>query len=305
MNLTALFFSVSCSNQTPNTAFIAPIQVIATSNPPSLTVTPTFTPTFTFTPTTVPYSTPISGLNSPYALAIDSKNNVYIGDTGNNLIKQFVNGVQNTAWPSGKVKSNGLAYPTPKAIAVDSSGNLYVVGNGNGVSKYNPNGDFITLYTANMSGPLGVAVNGNPATILYVSDSGNDRIISIPLPGGASSVFEASLGFTPYGLAVDSIGNLYVAGSNDQVHIYPSTGGAGTAVSGFNTPYAVALDANNDLFVSDTKNGQIEEFLAGNYSGPIATIGLGTLANPEGIALDSSANVYAVDSVNNELFQFP
>lgn len=307
MSLTALLFGISCSNQTPNSAFIAPLQTVSSNNPPwTNTPTFTFTPTPTITPTPIPY--PVSGFNAPYALAVDSKNNIYVGDTGNNLIKQFIGGFQNTNWPSGKIKSNGLAYTSPKSIATDSSGNLYVVGNGNAISKYDIFGNYVTQYTASMSGPLGVAVSGNPATVLYVSDSGNSRIMSITLPGGASSVFEGSLSFTPFGLAVDGFGDLYVAGSDNSVHIYTSTGAAGSPVSvpGFNHPYAVAFDANNNLYVSDTQNGQIEEFAVGNYSSsPVNIIGKGSLVNPEGIALDSSANVYAVDSGNSELFQFP
>jgi sugar lactone lactonase YvrE len=305
MGLTALLFGVSCSNQAPNSAFIAPAQTVAFNNP-AWTSTPTFTftPTFTITPTPIPY--PISGFNAPYALAIDSKNNVYVGDTGNNLIKQYVNGVYNTSWPP-KTK-NGLAYTSPKAIAVDSSGNLYVVGNGNAVSMYDSSGDLPgKQYTASMSGPLGVAIN-TTATVLYVSDSGNEQIVSISIPSGLSSVFKGSLSYVPYGLAVDSSGNIYVAGGDNYVHIYTSGGAAGApaSIGIFKSPYAVALDSAKDLFVSDTQNGQIEEFAAGQYSSsPVNILGLGTLVNPEGIALDSLANVYVVDSGNSELFQFP
>jgi len=313
MGLNVLLLGISCSNQTPNTAFIAPAQTVAANNP-AWTPTPTFTftPTFTITPTPIPY--PISGFNAPYALAIDSKNNIYVGDTNNSLIKQYVNGFLNTAWPSGKAKSsNGLSYTSPKAIAVDYAGYLYVVGSGNNVvSKFDPNGNFLVQYTTTllaMNGPLGVAVNST-ATTLYVSDSGNNRIMAFSLPGGASSVFE-SLSYVPEGLAVGSNGDLYVAGSgsiSSNVYIYTLSSPATvpTIIPGFNSPYAVALDSHNDLFVSDKDNKQIEEFTVGNYFNvPASIIGLGMLVSPEGIALDSSANVYVVDSGNSELFQFP
>ncbi len=158
-----------------------------------------------------------------------------------------------------------------------------------------------------------MAVN-NTATVLYVSDSGNSRIVSLSLPaGGLNTAFNGTgilplSSIIPYGLAVDSTGRLLVAGSDGNVRVYTSAGSVAATIQGFNTPYAVALDVNNNLYVSDTGNHQIEEFgfVSGGYtSSPVNIIGLGTLVNPEGIALDSSANVYVVDSGNGELLQFP
>jgi sugar lactone lactonase YvrE len=317
MSLSALLLGVSCSNQTPNTAFIAPASTIAANNPAwTSTPTPTPTPVPTNTPTPIPYSTPLSGFSGPYGLAIDSKNNVYVGDTGHNVIDQFVNGAQNTSWPSGKVKSNGLAYTSPKAIAVDSQDNLYVIGNGNAVSRYDTFGNYIGQYTNSVSGPQGVAVvsvNSIPTT-LYVSNSTPNQIVSISLlpSGGLNAGFNTGilpLNYLPNGLAVNSAGtSIYVAGNDGNVHIYSSTGAVLATLPNFSAPYAIALDVNNNLYVSDTGNRQIEEFgfVSGNYStSPVNIIGYGTLAKPEGIALDSSANVYVVDSINSELYQFP
>jgi sugar lactone lactonase YvrE len=309
MSLIALIIGISCSSQTPNAALTAPVQTISANNP-TYTSTCTNTPTQTATPNP---QFPVSGFNGPFALAIDSKNNLYVGDTGNNLVKQYVNGFL-SSWPSGKAKSaSGLSYTSPKAIAADSLGNIYVVGNGSTVSKYDTNGNLVTTYAASLSATLsGVAVN-SAGTTLYVSDTGNSQIVSIALPaGGLNSGFGISgkltTAYVPYGLAVDTTGNLYAAGNDNNVHIYTSAGlnGSPATVPGFNQPYAVALDASNNLFVSDTSNGQIEQFNVGGLRGsPNNIIGKGTLSTPEGIALDSSANVYVVDSGSNTLYQFP
>jgi hypothetical protein len=296
LNAMALVIGVSCSNQTPNSAFIAPVKTVAGSNP---SWTPTFTFTFTVTPTpTVPY--PVS-VSAPYALAIDSNGNQYVGSTGSNLIYKYVGGILDSAWPNGKAKSSGLTFTTPKAMTTDPSGNLYVVGSGNGVSKYDSNGGFVFQYTASMSGPLGVACVG---TTLYVSDTGNSQIIKFILPGGTHSVFE-SLAYQPYGLAVDSNGNVIVADGISKVYVYPTGGGTASAtIAGFSLPYAVAVDSFNNIFVSDPGNHQVEKFAAGTYGSPVNIYGAGTLSSPEGIAVDASNNIYVVDSATNLFYQF-
>ncbi|HXL73621.1 MAG TPA: NHL repeat-containing protein, partial [bacterium] len=186
------------------------------------------------------------------------------------------------------------------------------------VSKYDPNGNFIVQYTnttvgspAGMSSPLGLAVNSG-STTLYVSDSGNQRILAMPLSSGVFSTFVSSLGYTPQGLAING-SDLYVAGAGTaptSVYNYLlSNGSAGSppvAIPGFNSAYDIAFDINNNLYVSDTYNGQVEEFTANNYAlSPSSFIGVGILSRPEGIATDSLGNVYVVDSGNGGLFQFP
>jgi tripartite motif-containing protein 71 len=302
MNAIALVIGVSCSNQTPNSAFIAPVQTVAGSNP-SFTPTPTFT--FTVTPTpTIPYPAFVS---VPYALAIDSTGRQYVGSTGSNLIYQYVGGVLNSAWPNGKTKSSGLTLTAPKAITTDPSGNLYVVGSGNAVRKYDDNGTFQVQFTPFMSNPQGLACAG---TTIYASDTGNQKIIRFIQPGTAgTTIVDTSVSpiYSPYGIASNSAGTtIFVAGSDNYVHVYTSTGTPTGPVSIgiFNAPYDVALDSNKNLFVSDTGNHQIEEFTFGNYVSPAEILGSGTLSSPEGIAVDASNNVYVVDSANNLFYQF-
>ncbi len=308
LNAVALVLAVSCSNQTPNSAFVAPVQTVAASNP-TWSATPTFT--FTPSPTATPVY-PVSGFNAPYALAIDSMGRQYVGDTGNNSIKQYISGIQ-SSWPAGKPKSTALTYTSPKALTTDSSGNIYVVGNGSAqVTRFDSNGNLAAQYNLSTSTNLqGLACYG---TNLYVSDAGNKKIVALTLPSGTSNatfnggtVSTAAYG-TPYGLAVNSAGTtVYVAASDNCIHIYTSAGvpASPASIYGFNAPYAVALDSANDLFVSDTGNKQVEEFTVGNYfNAPALIFGQGTLSTPEGVATDPSGNVYVVDSTNNQFYQF-
>jgi sugar lactone lactonase YvrE len=126
----------------------------------------------------------------------------------------------------------------------------------------------------------------------------------------------------PWGIAVDSTGNLYVADySNNRIRkITPgglvttlagsgsrgSANGTGTSAS-FNYPSAVAVDAANNVYVADTDNCLIRKInpagvvttLSGSagvtacVNGPISSA---LFAQPQGITLDSAGNVYVADA---------
>ena len=86
---------------------------------------------------------------NPAGMAINSSDNVYVGDFGNaqNAIQKFTNnGTFITSWGS-----NGLGdgqFVNPGGIAVDSSGNVYVgdFGENNRIQKFDSNGNFITKW---------------------------------------------------------------------------------------------------------------------------------------------------------------
>ena len=67
---------------------------------------------------------------SPSGIAVDSSNNVYVVDAGNNRIQKFTsNGTFITTW--GSYGTGNGQFISPSGIAVDSSNNVYVVDAGN------------------------------------------------------------------------------------------------------------------------------------------------------------------------------
>ncbi len=148
---------------------------------------------------------------------------------------------------------------TPIAVAVDSSGNLYIADSANNrIRKVAKSGGLIST----------IAGNGTPQ---FAGDN-----------GAATS---ASLN-TPYGLAVDSSGNVYigdllnyavrkvtpsgtistVAGTN--VFGFSGDGGPGTSAQ-LNQPFGLALDAAGNLYIADSRNYCIRKLDA---SGNISTV---------------------------------
>src|SRR5207302_1125096 len=149
--------------------------------------------------------------------------------------------------------------------------------------------------------------------------------------GGAGNVdgVGASARFnTPFGVATDSAGNVYVADTfNNTIRkITPAgvvTTLAGTAgVAGstdatgaaarFTSPESVATDSAGNVYVADTGNNTIRKItpagvvttLAGTAGVVGSTDAIGAAASfgfPNGVATDSAGNVYVADTLNSTI----
>jgi sugar lactone lactonase YvrE len=250
--------------------------------------------------------------------------------------------------------SVGLA----RGIAYAPNGTVYVV-SGNQIEQFNPAtgtittvagngaagflGDGGTSTSAELSGPSGVAVDsvGN----LYIADAGNNVIRKVTAAsgiittvagngtqsysgdGGAATSAELS---GPSGVAVDSVGNLYIADAGNNLIRkvtaatgvistvaghggYGYSGDGGPATSGeLSYPSGVAVDSSGNLYIADSYNSRIRlvslatgiiTTVAGNgapsYSGDGGPATGAEINYPNGIAVDSSGNLYIADSFNN------
>ena len=103
---------------------------------------------------------------------------------------------------------------------------------------------------------------------------------------------------SPYGVAVDASGNVYVADyNNNRVQKVTPTGTQTTIGSGFSNPVGVAVDASGNVYVADVGNNQLEKVTT---TGTQTTIGSG-FSLPYGVAVDASGNVYVADCNNNQV----
>jgi len=128
-------------------------------------------------------------------------------------------------------------------------------------------------------GQIAMDSNGN----IFVADAGNNKIKKIT-PSGVVSAFAGS-----------------TQGDVD---------GIGSAAQ-LNYPYGIAIDSNNNVFIADSNNDKIKKItpsgavttFAGSGSSGFAD-GQGTAAQfnfPVGLAIDSQDNLYVTDYQNNRI----
>jgi sugar lactone lactonase YvrE len=191
-------------------------------------------------------------LSQPTGVAVDSAGALYIADNGNYRIRRVdTSGKITTYAGNGSPTFCGDGQPatlaclhTPTGVAVDTKGNVYVADEyscrvrkilasnhtittvaGNGA--IGSSGDGGLAIFAELGGPTGVAVD--PAGNLYIADWGNHRVRQVnpsgiisTLAGNGTSAFCGDGGVaasaclrSPYGVAVDGSGNVFIADSGN------------------------------------------------------------------------------------------
>ncbi len=290
-------------------------------------------------------------------LAVDSGGNVYAADSENSLVVKVtpagaltVVAGGGTSFPGdgGPAVSASLSFPA--AVAVDALGDLYIA-DSNRIRRVDPSGTITTIAgtglfgfsgdngpatNATLAGPRGIAIDS--AGNIYIADSYNQRIRKVNLAGIITTVagsgvqghvdgpaLSAQLDL-PYGLALDSSGNLYMS---DAFYVRKLSGGIITTVAGNGSgglsgdgglvinagvdPWAEAVDAAGNLYIADASNNVIRKV---DLTGIITTVGgtgstgfsgdggpatLATLNFVQGVGFDPAGNMFIADWGNRRV----
>jgi RHS repeat-associated protein len=309
-----------------------------------------------------------ANIYGPYGLTLDSAGSLYFADGFNRRIRKVdSNGIITTIagnGQSGYSGDGGLATQAklnyPYGIALDGNGNLYIADSyNNRIRKVDTNGIVTTVAgtgmtidngdgrpanQANLYRPYGVAIDKD--NNLYIAETYNNRIRKVDTSGIITTVAGNGIaGYSgdggsavaaridhPYGVAVDSIGNLFIADTyNDRIRMVNASGIiitiAGNGMQGYggdegpatqaslNNPMGIGVNTVGDLYIADTYNYRIRKV---DTSGIITTVAGGgvpesewphyggdsgspieaVLGHAECVAVDGSGNLYIADTPN-------
>ncbi len=268
-----------------------PLTVVAApTNTPTVTSTSTATPTMTysFTSTLTPTGTPggcsnggvVSNwggtlLGDPEGIAVDSSKNVYVGNTdGGYVYKINTSGVASLLAGGGAgTTTNGpgtiASFGSPSGLAVDSLGNVYVA-------------DYNNFSTVREISPAGV-----------VSTFAGQAGVTGFLNGPAS----IALFNTPRGVAVDSLGNVYVADYNNSMVREISTAGTVSTYATVPFPSAITIDTLGNFYVLNGLG-----FVKITSGSAAATIAAPSGMN-FGIAADSCGDLFTASYSSNLIWE--
>jgi len=224
-----------------------------------------------FNPKTFPFQ-----LIGPYGIAVDSKGLIYVADQKVGAIFIF-----NPVNHDTQLIRNGSEahFGWINGLAIDDDDRLFVSdGKLHRVLIFNAKHEVENQISDGLVDPVGLALD-KENRFLYVVDTQQDQVI----------VYDA-----------DSLKLLRRIGTGGKNHFLTTPGD-------FGAPQGVALDADGNVYVTDTLNNRVEIFDAdGNFISLFGKHGdgPGTFARPKGIAVDGDGHIWVADEMQDRLQVF-
>ena len=256
-------------------------------------------------------------LNDPSGIVIDGAGNLYIADSGNNVVRlvnansgvisTFAGQINANGFYGNGVPANSALLAAPRGLALTPGGDLVIADSGNnavrmvniasgniftvagtGAAGYNGEG---AATSAELNDPYGVAVRSDGA--IAIADLENQRVRLVTTQNNASTIS-----------TLTGTGERGFGGDNGT----PSE-------AQLNSPAAVVFDPAGDLFIADSGNNRIRVIL--NSSQPTIQSVIGTdgeqfdgdggpssqasLYGPYGLFFDPTGNIWLADTFHNRV----
>jgi uncharacterized protein (TIGR03437 family) len=300
-------------------------------------------------------------LDLPLGLAVDSSGSVYVADPNSNSIRRISNGVISVFAGTGTAGYSGDRGPAasaqlsaPYGVCAAAEGTIYVADTSNSVIRAVSQGTITTVAGTPVRGPLGDNGPATSATIifptdvavdaagnLYIADASGNRVRKVSgglittTAGNGASGFDGDGGPAvsaklsgPRGVAVDSVGNLYLSDNanfrirrvtNGMISTVVGSGLAGFAgnngpaiAASFSNPGFIARDSSGNLYFSNGFGHRVFKISSGvltvvagtgvaGFSGDDGPATSAQLNVPTGLAVDEAGNIYIADAANNRI----
>lgn len=259
-----------------------------------------------------------ASLSAPSGVALDGAGNLYIADTGNNVIREVsaATGIISTIAGTGVAGYSGDTGPAinatlnqPWGVTVDGAGNLFIADTFNHAIRK------VTISTGIITTVAGTGYT----TATGVGDYSGD---------GRPAV-QARLNF-PYAVAFDTAGNMFIPDSNNNRVRKVDTSGTMSTLAGIGkngaqgdggpasaaelwVPSGVAVDPAGNVYIADSQNNAIRKVNAatGNINTLITaasgesylapTFVPNVLYAPKGLALDGYGNLFVADYYDQQI----
>ena len=257
--------------------------------------------------------------SSPVAIFVDWKNTVYASIAALNQVQVWS---ESSTSPTRSLSGN---LSQPQGLFVTSNGDIYV---DNGAS----NGRIDRWTPIDPMGTFFMSINDTCSSLfldlsnnMYCSFSLQHRVIMgstnitattmVNVAGNGSSGSGAFMLNTPQGIFVNLNLDLYVADcGNNRIQLFPYGQLNGTTVAGngsvtglvLNCPWAIVLDADSRLYISDQNNHRLIRSRSGYFQCLFGCSGSNGSAtdqfnSPRAISFDSYGNIFVVDWGNQRI----
>jgi tripartite motif-containing protein 71 len=204
-------------------------------------------------------------VQSPEAMAIDAKGNIYVADGSNHRVQKFD--------PSGKFllkwgtqgDGKGL-FSHPNSIGIDKSGDVYVFDGYYSFQRFTSEGEFLARWKVPDHDPRGIALDSHSNVHVAYMDS------------------HTVVTFDPNG------------------NLISEWGSAGTGDGRFAEPGSIAVDPSGHIVVADVGNARLQRFDSeGRF---VSKWGSQIWPEVWDLATDASGNLYAACGDANEVQKF-
>jgi hypothetical protein len=214
-----------------------------------------------------------ASIGYPGSIAFDTAGNAYIADSySSNILKVDTtgtltivagNGTSGYSGDGGLATSAALSHP--EGVFVDGSGNIFIADTDNSVIRE------VTASTGNIATVAGTFYPPG-AQCLYMGDGG--------LPTSASLC-------EPYGVFLDSTGNIFIADTDNAAIRVVNTGTVAITLAG--------VVIQPDTIQTIAGNG------SNGYSGDGGPANSAQVDLPQGLFVDASENIFIADTDNNRI----